>query len=43
MKSVDRSPRYKSMEILAFLKGAFTNYFYKKRWVGSPKMTIFIR
>ena len=24
-------------------KGSFTNYVYKKRWVGSPKMSTFIR
>ena len=23
--------------------GSFTNYVYKKRWVGSPKMSTFIR
>ena len=25
-----------------YYKGAFTNYVYMKRWVGSPKISIFV-
>ena len=27
--------------IIKIAKGLFTNYIYKKRWVGSPKMSTF--
>ena len=29
-------------EIEFFLRGSFTNYVDKMRWVGSPKMSIFV-
>ena len=28
---------------LGVIPGSFTNYVFKKRWVGSPKMSTFIR